>query len=440
MLLLKNACVLQFEPPSVEKGLDVLIDGNTIVQVGKAISPKGSNVRILDLGGDILSPGIVCSHNHFYSALARGIMASIKPSTDFVSILQDLWWRLDRAIDREILYYSGLIGALEALKTGTTSVIDHHASPSFIRGSLKVLEETFEKVGLRGILCYEVTDRNGESGMREGVEENVSFAESIDREKKSGDGRLIEAAIGAHAPFTLNEGTLKSLSEACKSTNRGLHVHVAEDRYDPSYSHHLYGKDITQRLEESGLLDDKTICVHGVHLTGADIERLNAHDSFLVHNARSNMNNGVGYAQKLPRFHRVALGTDGIGSDMFEELKFAFFRHRDAGGPFWQGDFLRFLHNGNILLERYFNARFGRIEKGCCADLVVYDYRAPTPLVSENVAGHIAFGLASRDVKTVIVNGSVCYEDRGFPFDVNPIYEKASQAAQRLWNRMDEIV
>ena len=185
MLLLKNSCILQFQPPEVMEGMDILIDSGRIIDVGKNIVSNSPDTRAIDLEGNLVSPGLVCSHNHFYSALARGIIADIKPSTDFVSILQNLWWRLDRAIDEEILYYSGLIGALEAIKAGTTSVIDHHASPSFIRGSLKVLKSAFERAGLRGILCYEATDRNGNRGMREGIEENISFAHNIEKERKS---------------------------------------------------------------------------------------------------------------------------------------------------------------------------------------------------------------------------------------------------------------
>jgi putative selenium metabolism protein SsnA len=437
MLLLKNACVVQLEPPSVEEGVDIAIDGTAIVDVGKNIAP-GKEGRTIDLERAVVTPGLVCSHNHFYSALARGITACIPPSTDFVSILQNLWWRLDRAIDEKILLYSGLVGALEAIRSGTTAVVDHHASPSFIKGSLAVLREAFERIGLRGMLCYEVTDRNGKDGMREGVEENIAFARAVDGEREAGLP-LLEASIGAHAPFTLGNEALDELSEACRTTGRGLHIHCAEDSYDPSFSHHRYGKDISERLEDFGLLGDRTICVHGVHLTAADIERLNSHGCFLVHNARSNMNNGIGYAERLTEFRYVALGTDGIGSDMFEEFKFAYFKHRDAGGPYWPGDFLRFQHNGNVLLERSFKSRFGRIEKGYPADLVVYDYRKPTPLVSENIAGHIAFGLSSRDVRTVIVGGSICYEDRTFPFDVVPVYEEASKAAGRLWERMEKI-
>jgi putative selenium metabolism protein SsnA len=319
-------------------------------------------------------------------------------------------------------------------------VIDHHASPTFIEGSLTVLKEAFEEVGLRGILCYEVTDRNGEEGMRDGIDEIVSFSKGIDKSRQSDEGGgIIEAAIGAHAPFTLGDEALALLADAVHETGRGLHIHVAEDRYDSSHSHHQYGMDIMERLESRDLLGEKTICVHGVHLTDADIERLNAHDCFLIHNARSNMNNCIGYAEKLPALRSVALGTDGIGSDMFEEMKFAYFKHRDAGGVFWPPDFLRFLHNGNELLERYFSLSFGKIERGSAADLTVYDYNSPTPFKAGNIAGHLAFGLSSRDVKTVIIGGVPVYRERKFPFDPEPIYEKAAQDAQRLWDRMDEM-
>ncbi len=439
MLLLKEARILQFAPPEVQEGVDILIEGNRILRVGKNLPPGSAAARTLDLAGNLVSPGIVCSHNHFYSALARGILAGIKPSTDFVSVLQNLWWRLDRAIDEEILYYSGLVGAIEAIRAGTTAVIDHHASPSFIGGSLKVLKEAFEKVGLRGILCYEVTDRNGREGMREGVRENVAFAGLVARERKAGGANLLEAAIGAHAPFTLGQEALSLLSEAVGSTGAGIHIHVAEDAYDSSASHHLHQADIMRRLEAAKLLNARAICAHGVHLTESDIRILNAHDGFLVHNARSNMNNGVGYADKLRAARNLALGTDGIGSDMFEELKFAYFKHKDAGGPCWPADFLGFLHNGAVLLERYFGAGFRRIEEGGAADLVIYDYRNPTPLVGENIAGHFAFGLSSGCVKTVIVNGVVVYENRQFPFDLDPVYAKAKSAARSLWKRMDEL-
>jgi len=328
---------------------------------------------------------------------------------------------------------------LEAIKAGNSAVIDHHASPSFIKGSLRVLKECYEKVGLRGILCYETTDRNGKQGMLDGVEENIAFAESVDRDKNSGAKYLVEAAIGGHAPFTLGDEALEMLADAVKSTGRGFHVHVAEDRYDASYSHHVYGQDILSRLERFDLLNDKALLAHCVHLEEPDIDLLNSYDAFVLHNARSNMNNSIGYADKLPLFKNVALGTDGIGSNMFEELKAAYFKHKDTGGAYWPGDFLGFLQNGNVILERYFGRKFGRIEAGYAADLTIYDYDAPTPFAPENIGGHFVFGMSARDVDSVMIDGEFVYEQRRFPFDVREIYAKAATEAARLWKVMDGL-
>ena len=440
MLILKNATIINFHPSDVTRDVDIVIDNNIITDVGNGISANYKTDKIIDLKGKLVSPGIVCSHNHFYSMLARGIMAKIKPSGDFISVLQNLWWRLDRALDEESLYYSGLTGALEAIRCGTTSVIDHNASPSFIKGSLNLLKNSFEQIGLRGILAYEVTDRNGEIGMMEGVDESVEFINQVNKDKKDNPkGHLVEAAFGGHAPFTLNNHTLKLISEKLVGSNKGIHFHVAEDQYDVSHSHHYFGKDIMKRLEDADLLNDKAILVHGVYLNDNDIDILNAHDSFLVHNTRSNMNNSVGYMNKLNQVKNGALGTDGIGSNMFDEMKFAFFKNSDAKGKLSMDDVLKLLDKGNVILNRYFDMNFGRIEKGYTADLVIYDYCAPTPLVKENIQGHLIFGFESHDVETVIVNGKIVYENRTFPFDTTDIYDKARLAAKKLWSKMDSL-
>jgi putative selenium metabolism protein SsnA len=440
MIALKNATVLHFSPADVTPGVDVLIDGTEIAAVGKGVAAAVRAERAIDLDGRVLMPGLVCSHDHFYSGLSRGIVARIASSTDFVSTLQNLWWRLDRAIDKEVLQASGTICALEAVKAGCTAVIDHHASPSFINGSLSTLKECFERVGLRGILCYETTDRNGAQGMEQGVRENRDFARSVETERtRKGATRLVEAMIGGHAPFTLGDDALGKLGEVVRETGRGFHVHVAEDGFDPSYSHRFHGKDALERLDGFGLITDKSIIAHGLYLSPEDREVLNSRDAFLAHNCRSNMNNHVGYNAELPHVKNVALGTDGIGSDMLLEVKFAYFRHRDSGGPLAPGAFTRFLHNGNGILHRSFGENFGRVEKGYKADLTVLDYDSPTPLVRENVAGHALFGMGSRDVHTVVVNGRIVMEARTFLWDTAAVYAEARQAAQRLWKNMDAL-
>ncbi len=456
MIVLKNATVAHLDPAEVQSGVDVVVKDTEILEAGKGIAdafPRGAasarsgrgdgagdSVKEIDCSGKLVMPGLVCGHAHFYSGLSRGIMAKIAPSNDFVSTLSNLWWRLDRAIDKEILAASGLVCAIEAVRAGCTAVVDHHASPSFITGSLDVLENAFEKAGLRGILCYETTDRNGLAAMEEGIAENARFARRAEERAASRDKtRTMEAMIGGHAPFTLPDEGLRALGEVVRETGCGFHVHAAEDSFDPSFSHRYHGKDTLERLDGFGLLTATSIIAHGLYLSARDKELLSKRDAFLAHNARSNMNNHVGYNGALPGLANVVLGTDGIGSDMLEELKFAYFKHRDAGGPLWPADFARFLQRGNEVLCRCFGEKFGRIEKGFKADLVVLDYRAPTPLLGGNLAGHLVFGAGSADVETVIVNGKVVMENRRFPWDVSEAYARAREAARRLWSVMDSL-
>ena len=443
MMVLKNATVLSLNPAGVESGVDVVIDGPVILSVGKGAGSSaiaGGTAKILDCTGRIVMPGLVCSHNHFYSALSRGIMARIPPADDFVSTLANLWWRLDLAIDREILAASADVAAVEAIRAGCTAVVDHHASPSFITGSLDVLRDGFRKAGLRGVLCYETTDRNGARGADEGIEENRRFAAQAEKDRETlGSARLVEAMIGGHAPFTLPDGALRELGDLVRATGRGFHVHAAEDAFDPSFSHRVHGADVLERLDGFGLVTEKTVVAHGVYLSEKDRGILNARDGFLVHNCRSNMNNRVGYNGRLPEVKNAALGTDGIGSDMLEELKFAYFKHRDAGGPLSPADFVRFLHNGNALLGRAFGEKFGQVGGGFMADLTVLSYDPPTPLAPENAAGHAVFGMTGGSVETVIVGGRIVMENRRFPFDVSGLFENARRAAAQLWAKMDML-
>ncbi|OQX28747.1 MAG: chlorohydrolase [Spirochaeta sp. LUC14_002_19_P3] len=439
MTLFKNATLLEIDPPAIRESMELLVEDDQISKIAPKIDAP--NAEMVDLKGKILMPGMVCSHHHYYSGLARGILAEIGPTPDFASILKNLWWRLDRALDAESLKSSALICSLDAIRAGTTAVIDHHASPNFIEGSLKVLKDAFEHCGLRGMSCYEVTDRNGREGMLAGVEENRAFAGLLDEEKKTGKWRgLFESHIGGHAPFTLSDESLKLLADTVEKSRRGLHIHVAEDSYDSSHSHAEHGKDLLVRLDSFGLLGPKSIMVHGVYLSSSEIDLLNQRDGFLVHNNRSNMNNSVGYNTRLPELKNLALGTDGIGGDMFEEVKFAYFNHKNNSGPWWPPNYAKALAAGNRLLERNFAASFGRLLPGYKADLVVADYPSPTPLVPENIAGHLVFGMTSSIVESVMINGQFVYRNRQFPFDIGPIYSEAAVQSRKLWERMDNIL
>jgi putative selenium metabolism protein SsnA len=446
MILFEDVKLISYGIPSISEPMDLVAFGEdeggskagTIAELGKNLSAKYPKAASQGSGG-YLSPGLVCSHTHLYSALARGIQVAIAPSKDFAQILDHLWWRLDRAIDLPILKASALSGCADGLFAGVTSLVDHHAGPNAIDGSLSVLREAYEEIGMRGILCYETTDRNGKEGAKAGIAENIRFAREIDELHASGQRPLVEASIGAHAGFTIGQESLEDLAEAVRNTGRGIHIHLAEDKYDAVDSRHRYGLDLVERLERVGALSPKGIIGHGLWLSPSEIEIMNDHDMFLAHNARSNMNNAVGYNTALQTHRNVVLGTDGMGADMLEEFKFAVFRHRESGGPWWPGEFLSCLDRGNRLLERYFPqaCAFGALSPGCPADLVHWDYDPPTLLDGTNLAGHMAFGMSSRSVRSVAVAGKMRIKDRRALFDIEGIQKESRIQAQRLWNTME---
>ncbi|MBO7349801.1 MAG: putative aminohydrolase SsnA [Spirochaetales bacterium] len=440
--VIRNTRVIQtMEPVEVLCGVDVVIKDDKIFKVGKNAADGIKADKVIEGDGKTVIPGFVCGHHHYYSGLSRGMLISAGPQTDLIQTLKEWWWRIDRALDEESLYYSSLICTLDAIKNGTTSCIDHHESPNYINGSLSTIAKGMEKFGVRGIVAYGITDRNyGMKEIRDGVNEGIRFAKEVDDRKKKGENVMCEAMVGGHAPFTIPEEGMELLADSAKTTGRGMHLHVAEGEYDSVWSHHFYNEDIMDRLDRHGLLNDKTLLVHGIWLNGHEVDLLNERGCFLAHNPRSNMNNQVGYPKYLPKVKNLIMGTDGCGSNMFEECKIAFFKNRDALGPYWPGDYLRAVTKGNKLLEKYFKGdKFGRIEPGYKADLDILSYQNPTPLLKENAAGHFVWGMSSNCVESVIINGKLVMENHKFDFDEKEIYAKAAEVAKRLWERTDKL-
>lgn len=440
-LLIKNCRIMQTEAPfSVEEGMDVYIKDNLIAKIGKGLSEKAD--RVIEAENKILIPGNICAHHHYYSGLSRGMQISAGPQTDFIQVLKEWWWRLDRGLDEEACYYSSLICSLDAIKAGTTTAIDHHASPSYIKGSLSTIRRGMEEIGIRGATCYEITDRNyGIKEIEDGIEENIRYAKEIDSARKKGTV-LCEAMIGAHAPFTVPDVGLEMMKSAIDETGRGIHFHIAEDKYDAVYSHHNFNKDIVKRLDDFGLLNDKALLVHGLFINEDEVELINKRGCFFAHNARSNMNNHVGYCKQIQKIRNLVIGTDGCGGNMFEELKIAFFKHKDEGGSWWPNDYLAALNRGNRLVESVFSdgRKWGVVKEGYVADLVLLDYNNPTPLIKENAASHFVWGMSSNAVDSVIVDGKVVYLNHEFPgIDVDRIYSEASRVAKELWKKVDKI-
>jgi putative selenium metabolism protein SsnA len=459
--LLKSANVVTFDPPAVVRA-DLRVAAGRIVE-RRAELDEREDEEVIDLEGKLIMPGMVCAHTHLYSALARGMPAPARPPVSFKEILELVWWRLDRALDEETIYWSAMAGALDAARAGTTCLFDHHASPSHISGSLQIVREAIERVGLRAVLCYEVTDRGGTRERDQGVGENRAFLRwsRSPASTPQTTPALFRAMVGAHASFTLSDESLDACAELMQEFDAGLHIHVAEDRCDVEDAGAKYGTGVVERLAKHGALNGRTILAHGIHLSDEDIEIARAAGVWFAHNPRSNMNNQVGYAPISKFGDRVALGTDGIGADMFEEARFAFFKGRDgtglgarasrpkenvtnqgmrAGRPRSQAlgadDWLRVLANNHRLASEAFEVDFGALSPGSAADLIVLDYRSPTPLTAENLAWHLAFGMDSTFVESVMANGRFVIRNRRSALDDEDLYERARTASEKLWKKL----
>ncbi len=427
--LLKNATAVALHPATVEQ-IDLRIEDGTITERGINLSVNDGK-EVVDLSGKVIMPGLVCAHTHLYSSLACGMPDPKDPPKNFLELLQKIWWRLDKALDEETIYYSALVGGIEAVAAGTTMVVDHHASPNHIKGSLKIIEEALREIGIRAVLCYEVTDRGGKRERDLGLDENEDFLRSHT------DNPFFRGLVGAHASFTLDDDSFKACVDLAHSYDSGVHIHLAEARYDIEDTKQKYGVDVVGRLEKAGVLTPKAVLAHGTHLTSKDISTIRDNRCWLVHNPRSNMNNSVGYAPVSDFGERSALGTDGFPADMFEEVKFGYFKSRDASSKLSPNDVARLVQSGHNLCSEIFNAKMGSLEVGAVADLIVLDYPSPTPLTADNLAGHLIFGMSSACVESVMVDGRWIRKNRkAIGVDVPSVYEKARKAAKRLWERM----
>jgi putative selenium metabolism protein SsnA len=382
-------------------------------------------------------PGNVCAHTHLYSALARGMPYDLEPPENFLQILQRVWWRLDRVLDEETIRASALVGGMEALLSGTTTLVDHHASPNSIDGSLDVIQEALSTLGARSVLCYETSDRDGPERARAGIAENRRFVERVRRDALP----LTRGMIGAHASFTLSEETLAACVEAAHEYGVGIHVHAAEDGVDEDDAVSLYDMRVGERLALAGALDERTLLAHGVHLTPDEVELVHLVRATLAHNARSNMNNAIGRARADTLDLLVALGTDGIGADMFEESRAAYFRLRedDPGiAPDWP--LVRLAEGARLTGAMFGEPALGTLEPGAPADLVVLDYTAPAPVDARSFPGHWVFGLGSRWVRDVMVAGEWVVLDRRLTkVDQQELAVHARRQAERLWAGLAEI-
>ncbi len=415
----------------------VVSDGEKIVAVGDAAEMRKQYpaAEAVDCSGKLVLPGFICTHHHFYSTMARGMAIPGEPASNFVEVLERLWWKLDKALCDEDVLLSAQIPLMECIRNGTTTIIDHHASPSYREGSLDLIEQAVRQAGLRASLCYEVSDRNVKGG---GVEENRRFIKKVGK----GDGQ-IAAMMGLHASFTLSDDTLEDCVGIAKDAGVGCHVHVAEDKADRDDSLKKYGVPTVQRLHQKGASGEKSLFIHCVHIDEAEMDTIAATKTAVVHNPESNMNNAVGVTRLFDLLHRgvlVGLGTDGMGSDMLAQMRCAYLLHRlanhDPRVAFMEAPQLLIQNNVDIA-ERQFGLRLGELAPGRPADMAIFDYQPPTPLSEANFLGHLIFGLVDATVDTTVCKGKILMQNKQIlVMDEARIAARSRELAPEVWKRL----
>jgi putative selenium metabolism protein SsnA len=447
-MLIHHATVLTFDDnrPAAERILAdgaVRVDGATIADVGTSATliEKYPDDECWDAGGMLLMPGQICAHTHFYGAFARGMYIPGPPAKDFPEILERLWWRLDKALDLDGVRSSAEVCLVDAIRNGTTTLIDHHASQRAIDGSLDVIAEAVGASGLRAALCYEVTDRDGPEAARAGVRENVRFARKVQAGREQGDpvAERLAATFGLHASLTLSDETL----EAARSEATRFHIHVAEHPADEYDSVAKSGKRVVERLHVFGITGPESIMAHCVHVDAWEMALLRQTSTFVTHQPRSNMNNAVGAAEvdamlrgEIP----VCLGNDGFSNDMFAEMKVADLLQKVAHqDPRYLGadKVLQIaVHNNRRLASIFFDRPVGVIAPGAAADLILLDYYPTTPLTADNLPWHILFGISGAHVHSTICHGQVLMRNRELlTVDEAEITATSRRVAEATWRR-----
>jgi putative selenium metabolism protein SsnA len=418
----------------------VMVRGGRITKIGEGDPQKlssGDKVRTIEARGRLILPGFVNCHTHLYGTLARGILLGESTPRNFRERLETLWWRLDKALTYEDCYWSALVGSLLSLKAGVTTLFDHHSSPYSIDRSLDAVAAGMTEAGARGAVCYEVSDRDGQDRASLGIYENVRFAQAA----KARRGGMIGSFMGLHASFTLSQPTLLRARDAAAGNDLGFHLHVAEDLCDLRDSQKRYRRRVVTRLSEAGILSHKTLAIHCVHVSDAEIVLLAKTGTNVINCPRSNLSNAVGVARLDRMFRhgvRLGFGSDGFGPDILDDAYDGLLSWRlNEKLPYagWVETELMLLKNNPIIASSMLDVKLGDIVEGNTADILIASYDSPSPLTRENLWQH----LLSRElrIETVLVGGRIVIRDgRSCTVDEDKVFDKAKALARDLWRRM----
>lgn len=419
----------------------VVMDGEVIREVGPLarMQKKYPQAEFVDAQGGVIMPGFINVHTHIYSGLARGLSIAGNDPASFLEILEGTWWNIDRHLTLDGTRACAYATVLDCIRNGVTTIFDHHASFAEIPGSLFAIKDVCKELGIRACLCYEVSERDGEEKCDEAIAENADFARWAAKENDD----TIKAMFGGHALFTISDKTFAKMVKANDGLT-GFHIHVAEGMNDVYDSLRKYGCRPVDRLLNNGILGEKTLLGHCIHLNPAEMEIIKQTGTMVVNNPESNMGNAVGCAPVLQMMARgipVGLGTDAYTHDMLESLKvFLLIQRHNACLPnvAWSEAMQMLFQNNAAIAARYFKKPLGVLAPGAAADVIVMDYKPFTPFSEENADGHILFGMMGRNCRTTILNGRVVYRDRAFvDIDEDAINAWTLEQSKKLWGALN---
>lgn len=436
----------------IEKGA-ILVRNQRIAALGSEaeVFARYPSAQLVDARGGLILPGFLCAHTHFYGAFARGMALSGDAPRNFLEILRKLWWRLDKALTLEDIQASAELFLIDAIRHGTTCVIDHHASPNAVEGSLDIIARAVEQAGVRSCLAYEVSDRDGPEVVEAGMRENERFIRALRGDLRGlAEAGFLAASYGLHASFTLNRATLERCAASGADLGVGFHIHVAEDISDQNDSLARYNQRVVERLLAEHILGPRSIAAHCVHVQSGEIAHLARTRTHSVHNPRSNMNNAVGCApvtEMLESGVNVGLGNDGFSMNMLQEIKAAYLMHKmmTADPRVMPGDQvvqMAFERNARVVASVFspFSTDFprvGELSVGAAADLVLLDYYPPTPLTSANFPWHLLFGIDAQHVNSTMIAGRWLMRDRQvLDLDEERVHARARELSNALWQRI----
>ncbi len=440
MLFIGNGKVITRDGGAFFENGAVVTDGEKIVAVGDgaALRRQYPDAELIDAHGGTIMPGLINMHNHIYSAFARGLSIRGYAPKDFSDILEGQWWKIDRHLTHENNRLSALAVYADCIKNGVTTVFDHHASYFDVPGSLDDIASAATELGVRASLCYEVSDRDGEKKAMEAVLENERF---ILRAQQEGSD-MLHGMMGLHASFTVSDETLRR----CEAHRHGAgyHVHCAEGPADLAHCLKTYGKRIIERFCDAGVLGERTLAVHCVHINRAEMQLLRDTGAMVVHNPESNMGNAVGCGPVLHMLREgvtVGRGTDGYTNDMLESYKVGNIIHKhhlcDPTVAWGEIPAMLFEHNA-AMAGRFLKAPVGVLRPGAYADVIVTDYDPLTPMDGANANSHILFGMNGRSVTHTICNGKVLMRERVLTgIDERALMAECRASAQRLWTSIN---